>query len=148
MEEIIVSDQTRYVVAYLIHDAAANMEAQISDYDPARLQEAENSGLVILAEYSDGMREIVKAKDVREPEPKMNGITLVQPAYVDDRMLAVVDVLDAVAELLAYPEPRPEPAAIESVDDDLESNGPDSIASSEFTAALERLKVMVNGNDA
>lgn len=129
MEEIIVSDQTRYVVAYLLHDAAANMEAQISDYDPAILQEAENSGLVILAEYSDGMREIVKAKDVREPEPKMNGITLVQPAYVDDRMLAVVDVFDALASDLAAP------AAMLMSAEEPRRPG--------FAAALEKLKELV-----
>lgn len=95
-----VEDQ-RYVVAYLLHDAEANMEGYVSDYSPGALAEAEAAGMVILAEYSDGSRKRVSAADVREPAPKEHGIALATPSYVDQRTEATVAVFDALAAIVA-----------------------------------------------
>lgn len=89
---------TRRVSAYILHDPVGNVEGYISEYDAAKLQDAEDAGMILLAEYSDLSRERVKASDVVEPQPEINGVTLVQPVYVDTRMSAVVDVFDALAQ--------------------------------------------------
>lgn len=100
MDTNAVSQATRHIVAYILHDAAANVEGYITDYSPESLKGAEEMGLVILAEYNDGTREVVKAADVKQPDPTLNGVTVVLPPYVDVRMQAVVDVFDALQSIM------------------------------------------------
>lgn len=133
MPETNVSDSTRYVVAHILHDAKANIEGYITDYDAEAIQQAEDEGLLILAEYSDGSREIVKARDVREPEPMLNGIELVKPSYVDERTEAVIAVFDALASEYLAPQ-----VAMMSLEEAAPAAG--------FFAALERLKEVANGD--
>lgn len=142
MQEMSVSDSTRYVVAHILHDAAANVEGYVTDYDAEALRQAEDAGMIVIAEYSDGSREVVKAADVREPEPMLNGIELVKPQYVDERMVAVVDVFEALAGELA----SPQPVAAMSLSADVKSDAAVNVLPGSFQQALERLKVIVNGD--
>lgn len=134
-----VGEQARYVVAYILHDAAANVEGYITDFSEDSLRGAEEIGLLILAEYSDGSREIVKARDVREPKPKLNGVTLVKPEYVDNYMAAVVDVFAALQTLML-----PEAAVLAAEG----AATPASDPKEAFRQALERLREMAYGGDA
>lgn len=121
---------TRRVSAYILHDPVGNIEGYISNYDAMELQDAEDAGMIILAEYSDRSRERVKASDVVEPQPDINGVTLVQPRYVDERVRAVIDVFDAIAVGVA-----PAPLTLATNDSTVT-----------FAQALARLKEIVNGN--
>ncbi|MRX82261.1 hypothetical protein [Eggerthella guodeyinii] len=142
MDETMVGEQTRYIAAYLLHDAAANVEGYITNYDAAELQGAEDAGMVILAEYSDKSRERVKASDVREPKPTANGIELVKAEDVDELMEAVIDVFDALAAELFSPV-----LSVSSVSATAVSGGPDTAgeasAARTFAAALAALKSIV-----
>ena len=130
-----MEEMTRRVRAYLVHDAINNMEGYITDYSAEALQAAQESGLIIIAEYNDGSRDRVNAADVVEPQPEVNGVTLVQPSYVDDRMTAVVDVFDALAaEMFGA-------AMVMSADAD------PAAVRSPFAEALKKLKELV-GNGA
>lgn len=91
------------IKAYILHDPVLNIEGYITDYDKSALAESEGEGNVIIAEHADGSREIVHAEDVEEPKPTMNGVTLVQPIYVDLRMQAVCDVVDAIDDIISQP---------------------------------------------
>lgn len=133
---------TEYVEAYLLHDPLGNVEGVITEYDADELRRAEDEGAVLIALYNSGRREIVKADEVVEPLPRMNGVTLVQPEYVDDRMVAVVDVFEALAGELA----SQQPVAAISLSADAESGVAANVLPGSFQQALERLKVIVNGD--
>lgn len=98
MEEII-----EHIEHYVLHDPIGNVEGAITEYDTEKLQAAEDNGAVFIAVYNTGKREIVKAADISEPEPTVNGITVVQPLYVDSRLEAVCAVFDALEETLEKP---------------------------------------------
>lgn len=134
---------TDRIEVYLLHNPVENTEGVISEFDTEKLQKAEEEGAVFLALYSSGRRAIVKAAEIVEPEPMMNGVVLVKPEYVDDRMVAVVDVFDALASQLFAPA-----AYAMAADDSAESNAEPTMArtGNPFETALERLKVIVNGN--
>lgn len=89
---------TRFIAGYIMHDPIGNVEGFITNYDPDVLQEAEDDGMVLIAQYSDGARELVKAQDVSEP--KMPDIDIVAPSYVDKRTDATVAVFDALAAIV------------------------------------------------
>ena len=80
--------------AYWLHDPVANAEAQITDFDIERLEEAERAGMLIIGTTADGAREVVPAGQVVPPE--LASYTIVAPGYVDIRMDAVVAVFDAL----------------------------------------------------
>lgn len=135
-----MEEMTRRVRAYLVHDAINNMEGYITDYSTEALQAAQESGLIIIAEYNDGSRDRVNAADVVEPQPEVNGVTLVQPSYVDDRMEAAADVFDALQALLL-----PEAAAL-AYDAYAASSARDPAEA--FKEALARFKALSLGGDA
>lgn len=90
-------------VIYIAHDPITNTEAQVTEYDPALLEAAQDAGIVFIAQDINGNREIVKAADIKEPTGLEGECVLVQPVYVDTRMQAVVDVFDAL-EALMFPD--------------------------------------------
>lgn len=127
---------TEYIEAYILHDPVANVEGVLADFDPQKLQQAEESGAIFIALYNTGKREVVKAEDITEPEPRANGVKLVAPSYVDKRMKAVVDVFDALGSSM--------PQALSAV----------SVMSAEaegtgmtFAEALAALKALVYGEE-
>lgn len=52
------------------HDPIGNNEAQITNYDTTMLEQAEQQGIIFIAEHSDGTRTRIAAKDITEPTPK------------------------------------------------------------------------------
>lgn len=91
---------TEYIDHYLLHDPIGNAEGTIAEYDTEKLVAAEQQGAVFIAVYNTGRREIVKAEDITQPQPMLNGITVVQPLYVDQRTQATVAVFDALQSML------------------------------------------------
>ena len=85
----------KIVVGYAVHDIIGNNEQCLTEYDPDVLQRAEDTGLIFVAQYDDGTREVVKAADVRKPDPTVNGIPLAPAGYVDARPPATGGVFDA-----------------------------------------------------
>lgn len=91
---------TERIDYYLLHDPIGNVEGAIAEYATEKLVAAEQQGAVFIAVYNTGRREIVKAEDITPPQPMMNGITLVQPIYVDQRAQATVAAFDALQSML------------------------------------------------
>ena len=128
-----ISDVTRRIVRYIAHNPIENMEGYITNYDADLLSQLEAGGTLIIAEYNDGSREVVKAADVKEPDPSLDGITLATPSYVDERTEATVAVFDALAAIVA-----PEAATLSA--DDAPAEQADPVEA--FMAALKALKAL------
>ncbi len=88
------------IIGYMVHDPVANMEWQLDDFEQERLANMESTGFLFIALRDDDTREVVKAVDVVEPKPRVNGVTLVTPTYVDNRTAATVAVFDALAAIV------------------------------------------------
>mgnify|MGYP004456734631 CR=1 FL=1 len=89
-----------HIVDYLIHDPLGNVEGQLGDYDPVRLEEAEKNGMIFIAVMDDGERRLVKAADVSEPKQQNQYFTVAKPEYVDERTKATVAVFDALSAII------------------------------------------------
>lgn len=144
MDNNAVSEATRHIVAYLLHDAAANVEGYITDYSQQSLLDAEAMGLVIIAEYNDGSREVVPAIEVKQPNPEVNGVEVVLPPYVDVRMSAVVEVFDAL-EAIMFPEAEP---ATETGAAPMRKAARKITPEDAFKAALAALKEVTQGGES
>lgn len=131
---------TEYTECYLLHDPIGNAEGAIAEFETEKLVKAEQQGAVFIAVYNTGRREIVKAEDIRKPKPRMNGVTLVQPVYVDDRMKAIVNVFEALegSSLLA----------INSATATVAPTAAENEAKQTFAEALAALKAIVCGEGA
>lgn len=132
-EETVADPAASVIVAYLAHDPIGNVEGYISDFDPAVLKQAQDSGMVIIAEYSDGKRAIVDAADVKEPQPYINGIKIVAPSYVDKRTAATVACFDALAAIV-----DPQPVTADETGEEVAQVDPVEA----FRAALDALKAL------
>lgn len=130
----------KIVVGYAVHDIIGNNEQCLTEYDPEVLQRAEDAGFVFVAQYDDGTREVVKAADVRKPDPTVNGIPLATAGYVDERTRATVAVFDALADIV-----NPKTATVDENGGDAQATA-DPIAA--FEDALNRLKSLQNGDQS
>lgn len=101
-------------------------------------------GLVIIAEYNDGSREVVPAIEVKQPNPEVNGVEVVLPPYVDVRMSAVVEVFDAL-EAIMFPEAEP---ATETGAAPMRKAARKITPEDAFKAALAALKEVTQGGEA
>lgn len=124
---------TKVVVAYLAHDPIGNVEGYVTDYSPEVLAAGEAAGIIFIAEYNDGSREVAKATDIVEPSPAVNGIKVVAPGYVDKRTDATIAVFDALAAIV-----DPEVAALSADGAPAEQADP----AAAFAAALAKLKAL------
>ena len=139
-EDTAVNPTASVIVAYLVHDPIGNVEGYINDFSPDVLQQAQDDGMVIIAEYSDGKRVIVDAADVKEPQPYINGIKIVAPSYVDKRTAATVECFAALAEIV-------NPSVATLAEDGTASEQKDPIE--RFMTALANLKALdSDGGDA
>ncbi|WP_417571182.1 hypothetical protein [Parolsenella catena] len=127
-----------HIVDYLIHDPLGNVEGQLGDYDPVRLEEAEKNGMVFIAVMDDGERKLVKAADVSEPKQQNQYFTVAKPEYVDERTRATVAVFDAVAAII-----DPQPATADETGEEVAQADP--VAA--FRAALDALKELEANDD-
>ncbi len=82
------------------HDPIGNNEAQVTNYDTTTLEQAEAAGIIFIAEYDDGTRTRIAAKDITEPTPETGSYVFVAPVYVDTRMQATSDVFDAISTII------------------------------------------------
>ena len=119
----------------LAHDPVGNCEWQVSDFDRSALAKNAENNIVFIAVDESGNREIVDASEVVEPPAMGEPLVLVQPVYVDERMMATVAVFDALAADL-YPS-----AAVMT----MSAEAADSAAEGGFMAAVARLKGLVYG---
>lgn len=131
-------------VMYLAHDPLGNSEAQVVEYDPALLAEAERQGIIFIAVDSTGDRQIVSASDVKPPDDETGSLMLVQPVYVDERMQAVIEVFDAL-EAIMFPEAEP---ATEMDAAPMRNAARKITPEDAFKAALAALKEVAQGGDA
>ena len=139
-EDTSVDPMASVIVAYLVHDPIGNVEGYINDFDQDALKQAQDNGMVIIAEYSDGKRAIVDAADVKEPQPYINGIKIVAPSYVDKRTAATVECFTALAEIV-----NPSVATLAASDAASEQKDPIE----RFMTALANLKALESdGGDA
>lgn len=127
-----------HIVDYLIHDPLGNVEGQLGDYDPVRLEEAEKNGMIFIAIMDDGERKLVKAADVSEPKQQNQYFTVAKPEYVDERTRATVAVFDAVAAII-----DPQPATADETGEEIAQADP--VAA--FRAALDALKELEANDD-
>ena len=123
------------ILYYLAHDPVGNCEWQVSDFDRSALAKNAENNIVFIAVDESGNREIVDASEVVEPPAMGEPLVLVQPVYVDERMMATVAVFDALAADL-YPS-----AAVMT----MSAEAADSAAEGWFMAAVARLKGLVYG---
>lgn len=130
------------IIGYMVHDAVTNMEWQLENFDQAAVAGLESSGLIIVAVYDDDSRAIVHAADVTEPEPQVNGITLVTPAYVDNRTAATAAVFDALVAII-----DPE-SAVATADETGEEAATAADPVETFKAALTALKALESKKEA
>lgn len=131
-------------VMYLAHDPLGNSEAQVVEYDPALLAEAERQGIIFIAVDSTGDRQIVSASDVKPPDDETGSLMLVQPVYVDERMQAVIEVFDAL-EAIMFPEAEP---ATETGTTTMRKAGRKITPEDAFKEALAALKDIAQGGEA
>lgn len=124
---------TNRIVAYLLHDPIGNCEGYVSNYDPDLLAKAQEGGMIVIAEHEDGRREVVDAKDVKEPNPAINGVAVVLPPYVDKRTAATVACFDALSAIV-----DPQPATADETGEGTEAVGPVEA----FRSALAALKAL------
>lgn len=131
-------------VMYLAHDPLGNSEAQVVEYDPALLAEAERQGIIFIAVDSTGDRQIVSASDVKPPDDETGSLMLVQPVYVDERMQAVIEVFDAL-EAIMFPEAEP---ATDTDAAPMRKAARKITPEDAFKAALAALKEVTQGGEA
>lgn len=123
----------KIVVGYAVHDIIANNEQCLTEYDPDVLRRAEDAGLIFVAQYDDGSREVVKAADVRKPDPTVNGIPLATAGYVDKRTAATVACFDALSAIVDQ-----QPATADETGEGTEAVDPVEA----FRSALAALKAL------
>lgn len=132
-------------VMYFAHDPLGNSEAQVVEYDPALLAEAERQGIIFIAVDAAGNRQIVSAADVKPPNDEAGSLMLVQPIYVDERMSAVVDVFDALEAVLC---PEAEAADDHSATTKRKAAARTLTPAEIFRSKLAALREFVAGGDA
>ena len=124
------------------HDPIGNNEAQITNYDTTMLEQAEQQGIIFIAEHSDGTRTRIAAKDITEPTPETGNYVFVAPVYVDTRMQAAANVFDAIATTLTNND---------TPDDETTTINPDGTPTTTplqaFNKALAAFKRAIEGAD-
>lgn len=124
------------IACYMAHDPARNMEQQLDSFDEETISQLEANGIIFVAVYEDGTRQVVQASEVTEPEPQMNGVTLCTPKYVDNRTAATVAVFDALTAIV-----DPE-SAVATADETGEEAAMAADPVETFKAALAALKAL------
>lgn len=125
------------ILYHMLHDPVGNCEAVLQEYDPELIGKAAESGMIFIAVDDEGGRTVVAADEVAEPNNDGEPFTLVRPAYVDERMKAVVDVFDALASSA--------PAAASTLA--VQSAAGAARSSMTFAEALEALRLLAYGAD-
>ena len=127
------------ITHYLAHDPVGNTESYLTEFDSEIITRAAASGIVFIAVYDDGTREIVDGKDVIKPQLDDEPFTLVTPVYVDERTDATVACFDALAAIV-------DPSVAAAAEGGSAEVQADPVKA--FMAALEKLRALKAGGDA
>lgn len=127
------------ITHYMAHDPVGNSESYLTEFDSELISRAEASGIVFIAVYNDGTREVVSGKDVTKPQSADKPVTLVTPTYVDDRTDATVACFDALAAIV-------DPSVAAAAEGGSAEVQADPVKA--FMAALEKLRALKAGGDA
>ena len=104
------------IVAYRLHDPISNTEGQITNFDKDILRQAVSSGKIVVAVRKNGAREIADVESVREIDNAyVNGIELVTPKYVDERINAIISAITEISSALVEVVPEQKNIKIKSV---------------------------------
>ncbi|MBO5570849.1 MAG: hypothetical protein J6A79_18245 [Clostridia bacterium] len=89
------------VIAYREYDPIHDVFSAILDFDLEALQKKYDEGIRFYAFYSDSTRSEVKPEEIKRlGEAKQETIHFIQPAYVNERTLAIFEVLNGIMEPL------------------------------------------------
>ena len=89
------------IVAYREYDPIHDLFSAILDFNPETLQKKYDGGIRFYAFYSDSTRSEVKPEEVKRlGEAKQETIHFIQPAYVNERTLAIFEILNEIMEPL------------------------------------------------
>lgn len=127
------------ITHYMAHDPVGNSESYLTEFDSELISRAEESGIVFIAVYDDGTREVVSGKDVAKPQSADEPVTLVTPTYVDDRTDATVACFDALAAIV-------DPSVAAAAEGGSAEVQADPVKA--FMAALEKLRALKACGDA
>lgn len=127
------------ITHYMAHDPVGNSESYLTEFDSELISRAEASGIVFIAVYDDGTREVVSGEDVTKPQSADEPVTLVTPTYVDNRTDATVACFDALAAIV-------DPSVAAAAEGGSAEVQADPVKV--FMAALEKLRALKAGGDA
>ena len=89
------------VIAYREYDPIHDVFSAILDFDLEALQKKYDEGIRFYAFYSDSTRSEVKPEEIKRlGEAKQQSLQFIQPAYVNERTLAIFDILNGIMEPL------------------------------------------------
>lgn len=122
------------ITHYMAHDPIGNVESYLTEFDSELIARAAAAGIIFIAVYDDGTREVVDAGEVEEPQQERQAYEIVTTSYVDRRTAATVACFDALSAIV-----DPQPATADETGDEAEAVDPvDPVEA--FRAALAALK--------
>lgn len=124
------------ITHYMAHDPIGNVESYLTEFDSEIIARAAAAGIIFIAVYDDGTREVVDASEVEEPQQERQAYEIVTTSYVDRRTAATVACFDALSAIV-----DPQPATADETGDEAEAVDPvDPVEA--FRAALAALKAL------
>lgn len=124
------------ITHYMAHDPIGNVESYLTEFDSELIARAAAAGIIFIAVYDDGTREVVDAGEVEEPQQERQAYEIVTTSYVDRRTAATVACFDALSAIV-----DPQPATADETGEEADAVDPvDPVEA--FRAALAALKAL------
>lgn len=124
------------ITHYMAHDPIGNVESYLTEFDSELIARAAAAGIIFIAVYDDGTREVVDAGEVEEPQQERQAYEIVTTSYVDKRTAATVACFEALSAIV-----DPQPAAADETGEEADAVDPvDPVEA--FRVALAALKAL------
>lgn len=124
------------ITHYMAHDPIGNVESYLTEFDSELIARAAAAGIIFIAVYDDGTREVVDAGEVEEPQQERQAYEIVTTSYVDRRTAATVACFDALSAIV-----DPQPATADETGEEADAVDPvDPVEA--FRVALAELKAL------
>lgn len=124
------------ITHYMAHDPIGNVESYLTEFDSELIARSAAAGIIFIAVYDDGTREVVDAGEVEEPQQERQAYEIVTTSYVDRRTAATVACFDALSAIV-----DPQPATADETGEEADAVDPvDPVEA--FRAALAALKAL------
>jgi len=124
------------ITHYMAHDPIGNVESYLTEFDSKLIARAAAAGIIFIAVYDDGTREVVDAGEVEEPQQERQAYEIVTTSYVDKRTAATVACFEALSAIV-----DPQPAAADETGEEADAVDPvDPVEA--FRVALAALKAL------